>query len=199
MSDKKVREGNSALDVVRAKIKERLKHDDSTVTVAVSGTPSIQRVVGETWVDGDGKQWVRKEGFNESISKLQSARIPLWCPNCKHVMNNRWDTKMFQLYGICFNCTIKFETKLRHEGKWEEYETKKLQARETGYLRELLTELKEAYTSVSNVEFVTGSGTIEKWEVDADKIKKDLESDIAECENRLKVLEELQHDTGITI
>lgn len=196
MSERKFREGQSAVDGVRQKIKERLKSDDSRVTVAVSsGKTQQSREVGETWVDDDGHRWIQQQGFREKVSKLQSARIPLWCPQCKQIMNHRWDTKMYYVHGKCFNCVIKMEGEMRRAGTWEAHEKKVLRGREIGYLKDFLVELREARNTVSVAEFATGVGAIESWDVDVEQIKQDLETDILKYEARLKELEDQEHDS----
>ena len=37
-------------------------------------------------------------------------------------MKLRLDDKMWRLYGHCFDCQVKFENRLRIEGKFEEWE-----------------------------------------------------------------------------
>lgn len=196
MSDKKLREGHSALEGVRAKIKERLKTDDSKIVVGFNGETQVTRQEGDEWQDGEGNTWIRMKGYNMKKGKLDSARIPLWCPKCNVIMNHRWDTKMYNLQGQCFDCTIKSETEMRRNGTWVAHEEKLLRSREIGYLRDVLVELREAYTTISNSEFVNSNGTIERWNVDIDLIKLDLEKDIEQVDSRLKFLEDLENDAG---
>jgi hypothetical protein len=78
---------------------------------------------GDIWEEG-GKTWIIKDGIKENITKLdkfKKATIPLFCPKCKGVMDRQLDPHYYKSYGECVDCRAKFETKLKLEGKWEDY------------------------------------------------------------------------------
>ena len=65
-------------------------------------------------------------------------------------------------YGECLNCRTKFETKLKLEGKWEEY----IKNAHNLEIDHLIGEYKQFYTDKlqeSNQGFVTEAGDVEKW------------------------------------
>lgn len=188
------KEGESSLAGVRQKIAEKLKNDDSRVVVGY--TPEhIVRKEGDVWEEND-KQWTIKNGIRQSISKLQSARMPLWCPKCGIAMSKRLDSKMYPIHGMCFDCVIKMESVLRQEGKYDEYEKNKLKKNEISYLKYTIDKFKSALNEVSNPSFVLQDGRIETWSTNIDAIKQDISGDIAELERRLKIL--LEPEDGST-
>ena len=69
---------------------------------------------------------LEREQKNERSDALKEARMPWFCPKCKKVMKHRNDDKMYRLNGQCFDCQLQFEHKLRLEGKFEEWEEKRV-------------------------------------------------------------------------
>ena len=182
------KEGESSLQGVRQKIAERLKNDDTKVQVGYSAEPAPKRKEGDTWQDGY-KTWTVKNGITQTISKLQSARTPLWCPKCSNIMIKRLDNKMYPIHGMCFDCVITMEHKLRLDGKWEEYEARKLRENEISYLKYTIEKFKCAYDEVNNPEFIYEDGQIEKWHANVGAVKKEIQEDINRLQTRLDNLE----------
>ena len=59
------------------------------------------RQEGERWKDADGKEWEMKNGIPQSISKLQDAKTPWWCPRCGRPLNSPLHEKMYFKKGFC--------------------------------------------------------------------------------------------------
>jgi hemerythrin-like domain-containing protein len=53
-------------------------------------------------------------------------------------MKIKLDDKMWRLYGHCFDCQIKIETKLRATGKYEEWEKKRIRENKKSYVEDML-------------------------------------------------------------
>jgi len=121
-----VTEGMKALRGVREGMGRVLKKDQA-LKISMYVSEKIERKEGDTW-EVDGKLWERKNGVNQSISKLQDAKTPWWCPKCKKVMNTKLDTKFYNKRGTCYNCVITEENEMRLNGTWEEYQRKVLYA-----------------------------------------------------------------------
>lgn len=79
----------------------------------------------------------------EKESFLQMTRMPLWCPKCKRIMNKKLDNKMYWIHNMCFDCVIEFETQLRIEGKWEEYERNKIKENVRSFIKDTEQQIKE--------------------------------------------------------
>lgn len=119
---------------------------------------------GEVWTDSEGKMWEKTSWGKKSITKLEDARVPLFCPKCKGIMKRDLDTKMFHWYGQCFNCQIKFETELRATGKYKDWEREKLLNNFTSYMKELRSEVANFVNDLKNpTAIVHENGSLEVW------------------------------------
>ncbi len=82
------------------------------------------------------------------------------------------------------DCNIKFESQLRREGKWEEYERKVMLRNYIAEVKDKISELQSYYNEVSKPEFLIMNENektvlmMEKWDVNIDQIKADLLKDI---------------------
>jgi len=128
---------------------------------------------GDIW-ESDGRTWTIKDGIKQNITKLDKAKkahvMPLLCPKCKRVMKKRNDKPFYNIHKMCFDCVIDFETKLKKDGKWEEYE----RSIKNNEIDNKIVEFKnwiEEKLSESNNSFVSEAGDVEKWD---GKINKEL-------------------------
>ena len=64
--------------------------------------------------------------------------------------------------GHCFDCQIKIENRLRIEGKWEEYEKKKILENKRAYLKDLRQSIDEFEESGGKATFFNEVGVDEK-------------------------------------
>jgi hypothetical protein len=147
---------------------------------------------GDVWEEL-GKQWTLKNGIKISVTKLDRAksynRTPLLCPDCSNPMKTEYDKKMFMVHKMCFNCTIKMETQLKIEGKYQKYEDKQVKSNANFMLDEFVSGFDNFLDSFdSNNGFVTEHGDIEDWHVKAlDKItiRKQVLKDVEEARAKL--------------
>ena len=69
------------------------------------------------------------------------------------------------LHGMCFDCVVKMEHKLRKQGKFEEYERKRIRNNAEAWLKRAEKDvkmLKDTYTKTS--EYVQNAdGAVETW------------------------------------
>lgn len=182
-----------ALHDVRRKISETLNKMDSKITVGYRGEPEPKREEGEVWTDREGKQWTVKNGIKQSISKLQNARTPWWCPVCEKPLNRPIDVKFWRIRGKCHDCVVEEETAIRLRGEWRDYEDKKIIENQIAWLKERIVELVYYVETLSDPEIVHSDGEkilmVEKWSVDVDKIKKDMMEEVIHMNKLLKDLE----------
>ena len=73
-----------------------------------------------------GKEKEKGDIIPKMTELMQGVRMPWFCPECKCVMKQKLDDKMWKLFGHCFECQIQIENKLRIEGKYEEWAEKKI-------------------------------------------------------------------------
>lgn len=129
-----------------------------------------RREVGETWIDDKNQKWEQRNGYKVKIGKMAKLREELNSfPNCnpKNSFCNctepgQADLKMKAIHGMCLNCVVEMEHNLKLEGKYEEYENKKLLANAEAWLKQAELE-KEVIKSTLEASFINEDGSIEKW------------------------------------
>ena len=188
----------SKLKNVKA-VKEMLegKHKTQTKkTVSFEKKEFVKREVGEIWTDEDGQEWTQKKGYKVKLGKLHKHRHEMkQFPNCKdgcesYLDPGQADLKMKAYHGMCLNCVVEMEHKLKMEGKYEEYEKKKMLANAEAWLKKAEFE-KDILKGSIEAQFINEDGSIEKWgglnkdEV-IDKIERGFEKFKTEYIGKLK-------------
>lgn len=169
---------------VRRKLNEVLNKQDQRLVFGWKPGAEPARKEGETWEDVDGRKWTVKNGVKQSVSKLETAKTPWWCPKCNKVMNHKIDDKFWRIRGHCFDCNVKEETEIRRQGKWKEYEEQKLRANFLSEMKDTLQKLQDLRENLSTPEVIHFDEhekrvmMVEKWDVDINKVKNDLDVDI---------------------
>ena len=138
-----------------------------------------------------------KKGYKVKLGKLSELRQDLnKFPNCKKEIctctnPKRNDIKMKTIHGMCFDCVIEMEHKLKIEGKYEEYEREKIFANMKSWLKGAEVE-KEALKTALKAKFVNEDGSIEEWnEMSWDEVEKKIDNEFRLFkENYLKKWEE---------
>ena len=93
---------------------------------------------------------------------MKEARMPWFCPECDKTMKKKLDNKFWRMMGHCFDCQVKIENKLRVEGKWEEYEKKKILENKKAYLKDLKQSIDEFEETGGKATFFNEVGVVEK-------------------------------------
>jgi hypothetical protein len=138
---------------------------------------------GDTWEE-DGKKWTIKNGIKQSITKLDKFKhlvsLPLTCPSCKKPMKaDELNKKMYSVHKMCLNCVVDMESKLKLEGKYEQYEKNILNMNKNASLEEFEQAL-DSWLEEKDT-FVTEQGDIESWQGgDKAQIYKQLKEKIQE-------------------
>ena len=170
--------------------KETERQNKALGDVLAGRTPEKRVMVGY-----EGKEKEKGDVIPEMTELMQDVRMPLFCKKCDKVMKKRLDNKMWTLYGHCFDCQIKFETKLRIEGKFEEWQEDKIKSNKIAFIKEAIQQVKE-FKEMKAPEFHNNVGVDypmlekEKWDVDVKAMQK-LADDALETYN--KVLEQLEN------
>lgn len=145
-------------NLVKGKGGERITH-------GIGYTKEIEdHVEGDVWIE-DGRTWTIKDGVRQNITKLDKFKkvsVPLFCPSCKQVMDKQLDSFYFKSYGSCLDCRTEFETKLKIEGKWEDYIKDTFNQEIDQAIEEYKVFFKEKLEE-SNSGTVTESGEVERW------------------------------------
>lgn len=128
--------------------------------------------------DHEGKEWIIENGIRtrhtpilDSVREFQESLIKCPKATCTCDPNERLDKKMILLHGMCFNCVIDMEHKLRIEGKFKEYERERIKQNAMAWLRDAETEAEAMAKFLSTAaQFVHDSGEVEKWQLDDPEI-----------------------------
>jgi len=144
---------------------------------------------GDVWKE-NGRTWTIKDGIKENITKLDKFKkttVPLFCPNCKKIMDKQLDASYYKSYSTCLDCRAKFETKLKLEGKWEEYVNNTYNSEIDLLIQEYKDFFKEKLAE-STKGYITESGEIEQWlgSIDKDRAQESLNSVIEYLEGLKK-------------
>lgn len=142
------------------------RHGEKTRTQVGFDKKEEKHIENDIWEE-NGKKWTIKNGIKQTITKLDSikelTKFPLKCPNCHKAMKpNSYNKKMYAIHKQCFDCVIEHETKLKLEGKFEEYEKNLLNLNRTSHLDEFELTLDE-YSKSLNDTYMTEQGDVEKF------------------------------------
>ena len=80
---------------------------------------------------------------SDRMDVLKEAKTPWFCPKCDKTMKRQLDDKMYRLHGHCFDCQVTFENKLRIEGKYDEWEEKKVLNNQLSYLKDQIESIED--------------------------------------------------------
>lgn len=135
------------------------------------------RQVGDKWFDDDGNEWEQKNGYKVKLGKVWQQELHEYlttfnnCPKetCTCGMPKRLDEKMRRIHGMCFDCVVDMEHKIRLEGKWDEYENRKVKENAIAWLEEAEKDKNLIADELSRLEFSNDFGDIEKWKTSINK------------------------------
>lgn len=121
---------------------------------------------GDIWQE-DGRTWTIKDNIKQNITKLDKAKesinLPLFCPNCKKIMNHQYDKPFYLQYGHCYDCQIKFETDLRVKGLWQIWHNTIIENDIDHIIGEFNIFSDELENDLHNNSYVNENGNLEKW------------------------------------
>lgn len=157
------------------RIRNLVKKDYSSKTRVSVGFDKVHQVhkEGDQWEEG-GKLWTIRNGVKQNITKLDNAkqalRVPLACPKCRGTMKHRLSKKMYNIHGVCFNCTVEHEAELKKAGLYEQYEKRLMQ----GNMRAFIEDIEQWAAANIGVgdTFVTEAGDIEDWKSNQEATQK---------------------------
>jgi len=134
------------------------------------------RKVGEIWeetINGTLYTIEQKQGFrvkkpkNSIVEDVKSYlnSFPNCRKDCKCETPTSLDKKMRVIHGMCFDCVVDMEHKLKKSGKFEEYECNRIRNNAEAWLKRAENDvklLKETYTK--SAQFVQDAdGQSETW------------------------------------
>jgi hypothetical protein len=154
-------------DVNRLRNLVKGKHaDKSQISVGFTKEANQVHNEGDVWAEGD-KTWTIKDGIKQNVTKLDKAReavnFPIFCPSCKKPMKPHLDKKWFNMFRRCFNCQIDFESSIRRQGLWEEYEKMMFNSDLDGLTQEFELWINDQIEHSTIQSYITEAGDVEKW------------------------------------
>ena len=161
--------------------------DDNQNVFGYEKADETKKEVGEIWVDEAGNEWEQKEGFKINTTKLDDAREYLkkltTCSseNCGTIQYSNADKKLIVRTGYCVTCMRKIEQSLRDDSSWAFYEDYRITLNKLDFVRDTKSQLEEAFNSVTQqIEMLNEDGSFSKWQwdIDIEKVKVDLKTDI---------------------
>ena len=135
-----------------------------------------KRNVGDVWdeeINGIMYTIEQKNGFrvkkpkNSVMSEVREYlnSYPNCQKECCKTSYNHLDKKMQKIHGMCYDCVIDMEHNLKKQGKYEEYERKKITENALAWLKRAeqdVEHLKQVYTE--DYTTVAGAdGQLETW------------------------------------
>jgi len=171
------------------RIRNLVKKDYSAGTRQGTGYTKKEetRNEGDIWEENN-KQWTIKNGVKQNVTKLDAAkkaiRVPLTCPKCGGSMKHWISKKMYNIHGVCFDCTIKYETDLKKAGLYSQYEKRMVEGNMKAFIRDIE---QWALDNISKADtFVTEQGEIESWNNNNKQVADQVMSNIKEYTDQLK-------------
>jgi hypothetical protein len=167
-------------DVERMRNLLQGKYGEKTQT-SVGFTKSNKKYEeGDIW-EADGRTWTIKDGVKQNITKLDKAKkvhmMPLFCPNCKKVMNNPNDKQFYNIHKKCFKCVIKMEDELKRTGKFEEYRREIMNDEIDNKIVDFKAWVEDKM-SESNNQYVSEAGDVENWKgkINKEKVQENVDA-----------------------
>jgi polyribonucleotide nucleotidyltransferase len=126
----------------------------------------IQHTEGDIWEE-NGKTWTIHNGIKQTVTRHDALKamveFPLTCPECnKPMKNHTLNKKMYNIHKMCSDCVIEMETKLKIEGKYNEYEKKLLNANKNTSANDA-EQMFEDFINNPTSTYITEDGIIENW------------------------------------
>lgn len=170
--------------------------------------PSISRRVGDKWTDDDGNEWEQKEGYAVKLGKEWQQELHQYlnsfsnCPKetCTCTLPKRLDEKMKAIHGMCFDCVIEMEHKLKIQGKYKEYEQEKIKQNALAWLKQAERDKDLVIEELTRtLKFVNSNGMVESWAsgTDPDEMREKIEKEFERFKTDiLKNLENFDAETN---
>lgn len=180
------------------------EHRTQTKTVIGYTKPEDvkRREVGEIWdetlPDGTVYEWEQKNGYRvkraKNLKVLSETRAFLQeYPNCydscekkKTRRYTRYDNNTRMIHGMCLDCLARYETELKINGEFEEYERKKKLDSLQALFKDAEVEKTIIKESLKTVAYANEDGTTEEWgSENLTSILEKIDSDFENLKNSL--------------
>lgn len=178
-------------DVQRLRNLVTRKYNDATKIQVGYDKNQIDYKEGDVWEE-NGKTWTIKNGIKQTVTKLDKFKsyytIPLACPSCNGPLHSDSPAvkKLFNIHNMCPKCVATMETRLKAEGKYDEYEKNLMIKNKESMVDDFELAIEE-WLSSKNDTFITEQGDVENWS--GGKISEEEIKQIKEYIQKLRELE----------
>lgn len=134
--------------------------------------PAVKRDEGEEWVDASGQKWVQRNGYKTKVNEQANMIREASRRKCKCgqdiTFGSRLDEKFHAKTGMCYECLVSEETRLRAMGVYPQYEKYKLLSNYLGFLEDMKRKIEDSIryfsTETDTLKVICNSqGFIEKF------------------------------------
>ena len=187
MSDNLLKKEFKTRDVQRMRNIISKKAGDKTGIQIGYTADYVEHKEGDVWEER-GKKWTIKNGIKQTVTRFDDIKkkvfAPITCPNCnKPMTKGHIDKYMFSLHQKCSDCVFEYETKLKAQGKYKEYERDAIKQGVQYHIKEMEGVLLDLFMN-SSEQFVTENGEIEEWK--GKSLDKQFIQDIQDYIQKLK-------------
>jgi len=162
----------SKLNNVKA-VNQMIRGEHRTQTQKTKGYEprNIERLIGDSWTDKNGQQWIQKNGYKAKVGRLSKVRVAATltvCPSCDKKLAN-FDKQFITREGKCHTCIVKQETIMMCEGYvknepiYEQWEREKIRKNVNSFLKDASKDVEMLKKKFTTTEYVNSDGTIDKW------------------------------------
>lgn len=175
------------------------REDNTQRVFGYEGETNQKREVGERWTDTDGKEWEQKEGYKVAVTQMDDVRQFLQklttchSEKCETKKYSKADKKLIVRTGYCIICLDKLERQLKMDGTYPFYEDYKMTLNKLSFIRDFKQKCEDSLGALKkDFQMVTEDGKFENWvwEVDIEKVREDLKSDIENSYEAIELLTE---------
>ncbi len=193
MSDSMLQKDFKQRDVERMRNIITKKYGDKTTVQTGYVKKQEDHKEGDIWEE-NGRKWTLKNGIKQTVTRFDEVKkmvvMPLICPECgKPIKSSKLNKKLYGAHHKCADCVIKYETELKRQGKYEEYERNMLIEGLKTYIKELEEALLDLSINGIDESIVTERGDIETWR--GGDIKEKLTQELQEYIQKLKDINNL--------
>ena len=178
-------------DVQRLRNLVTRKYNDATKIQVGYDKNQTDYKEGDIWEE-NSKTWTIKNGIKQTVTKLDKFKsyytIPLVCPSCSGTLHSDSPAvkKLFSIHNMCPKCVATMETRLKAEGKYDEYEKNLMVKNKESMVDDFELAIGE-WLSSKNDTFITEQGDVENWS--GGKISEEEIKQIKEYIQKLRELE----------
>ena len=180
-------------------VKDYLAGERPITQFGYTGKKYVKRKIGERWTDAKGVEWEQKESGPQRFNRVaEIIRETIGEQKCKCGADMKWGSKADRLFfrrtGLCEDCLIDYETKLRILGIFEAYEKYKLASNELGATKDLKVKIEDTlkYFSSGDTDITmlcNSEGFTERWKTtNAEEVVTNAKKDLEETTKRIDIL-----------